>query len=358
MRYPRLASLVILLFTACSDAAGPVSRVVEGVDLDRLFAVPSQSEIAGVRSEWAVRDVSPAGYRVETSASFLLGSTTGRVRVVSHVVGGFRHYGAIAVPDNATPGSLPVLVYCHGGDGGVNVDELLLLTLLLGDAADNYVYVVPSFRSETLAFAGQSFRSEGDPSPWDRDVDDALALIGVTLENEAAADPDRVAVVGFSRGAGVALLMGARDPRIDAVVEFFGPTDFFDPWVQDLAAEALRGNPRDLPGLAWLDERFLQPLRRGETPLDAVRKELLRRSAVLFASSFPAVQVHHGTADSVVAFSQAESLDRAMRSLSRSAPDYEYYAYPGGGHNPLGLPESAARAASFLARFANTVPVL
>ena len=197
-----------------------------------------------------------------------------------------------------------------------------------------------------------SFRSEGAPSPWDRDVDDALALVSATLANEPAADPGRIAVLGFSRGAGVGLLMAARDPRIDAVVDFFGPTDFFDPWVRGLVEEALEGRPRNLPGLAWLTEQYLQPLRRGDLTLQAVRTELVRRSVTLFASTLPAVQVHHGTADGVVSFSQAERLDQAMRAQGRSAPGYQFYIYPGGDHNPLTLPGSVDRTAAFLARFA------
>jgi len=322
------------------------------VDLDRLFAPPTPGDVAEVRAAWATRSVAATAVREEFSGPFPIGMSAGQLRVVSHLVDGNRHYGALLARPDAAPGSLPVLVYAHGGDAGVSIDELGLLLLLLGERADDFLWVVPSFRSESLRAGARVFRSEGAASPWDRDVDDALSLVSVALAEEPAADPARVGVLGFSRGAGVGLLMAARDARIGAVVAFFGPTDFFDPWVRDLVVEALEGRRRDLPGLQVLDDQFLQPLRRGETSVEAVRRELLRRSAAYFASSLPAVQLHHGTADAVVAFSQAERFDAAMRALGRSEPSYAFFAYPGAGHNPLAMVGSIARTTAFLEAFA------
>jgi alpha-beta hydrolase superfamily lysophospholipase len=109
---------------------------------------------------------------------------------------------------------------------------------------------------------------------------------------------------------------------------------------------------RDLPGLAWLNESYIQPLRQGMLSVEVVRMQLVRRSAVLFAASLPAVQIHHGTSDSVVSVSQAQRLDQVMRALGRTLPSYQLYLYPGGGHNPLTLPGSVDRTAAFLADFA------
>ena len=341
---------IVLLAAACSDASGPEPH--DGVDLDRLFATATASEIAAVQGDWASRDVAASGFRVESSVPFAVGGAAGRLSIVSHVVDGNRHFGAVAVPEGAAEGSLPVLVYSHGGDAGVSTDELLLIVLALGAASSNDVWVVPSFRGEELRRGTESYWSGGEPSPWDRDVDDALALISAVLAHEPATDPERVAVLGFSRGAGVGLLMAARDPRIDAAVCFFGPTDFFDPWVRDIVEEALQDQVRDLPGLAWLNENYIQPLRQGMLSEEVVRMELVRRSAVLFAPSLPAVQVHHGTADLVVSYSQAQRLDQVMRALGRTLPSYQLHTYPGGGHNPLTLPGSVDRTAAFLADFA------
>jgi acetyl esterase/lipase len=346
---------VIGLATACSEATAPEDR---GVDLDQLFAPATEAEVLQVRNEWEARTSVATGIRQEADAPFPMAGVPGRLRIVSHLVDGHRHHGAIVTAEGADPGSLPVLVYAHGGDTGVSVEELALLFLGLGEGAAAFVWVVPSFRSEPLRAGTQVFRSEGEPSPWDRDVDDALSLLTVALHEEPAADPERIAVLGLSRGGGVGLLMGARDPRVKAVISFFGPTDFFDPWMRGIAEEALQGQLRDLPGLAWFDRNYLQPLNRGEIPLEAVRRELVRRSTALFASSLPAVQIHHGTADPIVAFSQAERLDTVMRGLGRGEPSYQFFPYPGGGHSPLGLTGSVERTAAFLHRFVGTPPAV
>ncbi len=341
----------LLLVVGCSDdGTRPGGRVVAGVDFDELFAPASGAEVAAITADWSTRDVSPQGFRVEATATIPLGSAPASLRIVSHVVDGARHYGAIVIPAGAGPASLPALVYAHGGDQGLDLDELLLLTVFLPEVSDEFVYVVPSYRSEPLSYESSTWVSEGAPSPWDRDVDDALALLNVALQTTPEARSDRIGVVGFSRGAAVGMLMAARDPRIDVVVEFFGPTDFFGSFVQDITEEALLGSLRDLPGLSYLNDMFIQPLKNGQLTIQDVRPELVRRSSVLFVERLPQLQLHHGTADEVVDVSQAESLIRAMQAAGHSAPDFEHYLYPGGGHNPLTLFGSISRTEAFVSR--------
>jgi dipeptidyl aminopeptidase/acylaminoacyl peptidase len=347
MRPTSRAFALALLLAACSDTTAPEPRIVEGVDLDALFADPTPDEIAAVSAEWAMRAPAASAVVVERDTVVELGADSLRVRVVSHDVDGVRHYGAVLALDTLT-GPAPVIVYAHPGDEGASVDELLFLFPFLGGNASRFVWVVPSFRSEGLTFGADLWESDGPPSPWDRDVDDALSLLDVALALETAADPTSVGVLGFSRGAGVGLLMGIRDPVIDRIVAFFGPTDFFDGFVQDVVADALRGSAPALPGILYLDEAWIQPLRRGEISLAQVRVELVRRSAVLFADRLPEVQIHHGTADPVVDVSQARSLIDAMASLGRGEPEFQAFIYPDGTHNPLGLPGSVTRTVEFL----------
>lgn len=349
---PHLSKLTILLLAltlAACDAADPDDgRIVAGVDFDQLFATPTQAERTVVLQDWAGRDVSVQGYEEVARHTDSVQDVPMTVRIVSHTVGGVRHYGGIIAPEEAEDESLPVLVYLHGGDQGVGLDTEVLFALNLLPEAGRFVVVVPSFRAEPLRFGGQTYTSQGPPSPWDRDVDDALALVNVALEAIPAADPDRIAALGFSRGAAVAMLMAVRDPRIGTVVEFFGPTDFLGTFVQDVTAEALQGRPRNLPGLNYLDATFIQPLKRGEVDVPAVRLELIRRSVVHFAEHLPRLQIHHGTADSVVPVSEAEALDKALRRLGRTEPEYQYYVYQGGEHSPFSLSGSFDRAISFL----------
>lgn len=348
---PRVVLAVALLgfaLSACSDdPVGPGDSIVAGVDLDALFAEATASEVAAVEADWEARSIDAVGVEVVKDTVVVQSGLDVRVRVVTHLVDDFRHVGAVLSVVGAT-GPLPVIIYTHGGDAGVSVEDVLFQFPLVGADAARFVWVVPSFRSEPLRFRGQTWTSQGSPSPWDRDVDDALSLLDATFSIEPAADEENVAVLGFSRGAGVGMLMGIRDVRIDRVVEFFGPTDFFGPFMRTVTYELLLGDPRDLPGVAYLDEMFLQPLAAGEKTLSEVRLELVRRSPVLWTDRLPTLQLHHGTDDPIVEVSQAESLIAAMAVTGRGEPDFQAFLYEGGTHSPLTLPGSIGRAVSFL----------
>ncbi len=358
----RLLTLFLLgaFLHACSGSPTKPSsgdNIVEGVNLTQVFAAPSAAEINAIADEWAGRDVSARDVQVVATRGENIRGTNVTVRIISHTVDGYTHYGAVIAPLNKPIGSLPVLVYSHGGDTGENLSfTLLFIPSQLASLVSKFVVVVPSFRSEPLIYNSHPYVSTGPPSPWDRDVDDALALLNAAIQVTPSADPTHIGVVGFSRGAGVGLLMGIRDPRIDAVVEFFGPTDFFGTYMQELTAEALRDSTRDLPGLSYLNTAFIQPLKRGEITTAAFRKEIVRRSSVLYAGLLPQLQVHHGTADSVVEFSQAESLRDAMQEIGRGAPEFEFYAYEGGTHDFTSLNGSLDRAVSFIERL--LIPVV
>lgn len=343
--------LLTLLLAAC-DLTGPEEgRVVEGVDFGRLFAAPTAAERAAVAQEWAARTASVQAYAEVAAETLLVQGTPVRLRVVSHEVDGLRHYGAVLAPAEAPPQSLPVLVYLHGGEAGLDVSaEVLPVLALLPAMSRGFVLVMPAFRSEPLTWRGTAYQSEGAPSPWDRDVDDAMALLQAAVAATPAADPARVGVVGFSRGATVGMLMGIRDPAVDLVAAFFGPTDFLGPFVQEVAEDALRGRPRDLPGFDVLNETYLQPLRRGTLSLEEVRLALIRRSPVYFAEHLPPLQIHHGTADAIVPVREARALRDVMQALGRTAPDFTYYEYEGGGHHPFTLAGSFDRTFALLAR--------
>lgn len=347
-----VVSLLVMLSGCDSGANDADSSIVEGVDLDEVFAPAQASEIQGVIDEWRLRDVSAQG-AVEV-ASDTLSFTNGSqsvYRIVSHQVGGNTHYGAIVVPVGAAPGSLPVVVYNHGGDEGENLDVTLgLLAFGVNEIVDEFVFVVPSYRSESLTLDGQTYQSEGTESPWDYDVDDAIALLNVALETTTAIDTTRIAALGFSRGGGVALLMSIRDSRIARVSEFFGPTDFFLSDVRDSFREALEGNPRNLPGSSYLDDNFIQPLRRGEITVGEARAELVRRSAVLFADQLPAVQILHGDADEVVDVAHAQSLAETLQDMGRGEADLSFMIFPGAGHNPLEMLGSFDLLVDFMAQ--------
>lgn len=337
-----------------SNSSSTDDRIVEGVDLTELFAAPTEQEKSAVIAEWDTRSHAAVNVQILAEDSLSLGSAAATIHVVSHTVGTATHVGAVISPDDAATASLPIVVYLHGGDNGVDVDDLLdLLPLALEENLDDFVYVVPSFRSEDLRYDGSAYSSTGDASPWDRDVDDVLSLIDVALELAPAGDPERIGVVGFSRGACVGMLAGIRDPRIDLVIEFFGPTDFFSPFTEELVADALTDSLPDMPGLATLNDKIIQPLKEGELAIAAVRLDMLRRSPAYFVDRLPPAQGHHGTADQVVPVSEGQRLSAAFVGAGLSSADYTVYFYTGGGHNPVTLFGSFGRVLSFLARLTN-----
>ena len=319
-------------------------------ELDNFFAAPTAAEIEAVRADWAARDISPVDVFVEFTETYPLDETPATLRVVSHQVGEVRHYGAILAPDSAAPGTLPVLMYLHGGDSGVDVGNVDIVGHFLGERRDSFIYVIPSFRNERLEYGDSVWVSTGPGGHWDYDVDDALALLNVALELTPQAKSEGVIIIGGSRGAGVAMLAGIRDERIENIVAFFGPTDFFDDWVRQIVREAVLGRPRKLTGVAHMDSTFVQPYMRGEIELAEVRLELVRRSSVLFAEDLPAVQLHHGDSDETVAVSQAYSMIRAMEALGREPPEFEAFIYEGGGHDVFDLRGAIPRAVGFLWR--------
>ena len=321
-----------------------------GLDLNALFAPPTADEITQVKEEWDTRTPEVSGVRPELDSEVPAGLGSVRVRILSHTVGGHRHYGAVVTPVGAAdPGSLPVILYAHGGDDGVNIDQIVLVNTLLQFQRLSAAFVVPSYRSEPLQLGDEVFLSEGPPSPWDRDVDDTISLLSVALEQAPELDEERVAILGLSRGGGVGLLTAARDKRIKAVVEFFGPTDLFDEYAREIFEEALEGELRDLPGLDYLNEILLLPWKLGVLSDAEARLELVRRSGVYFVDRLPPVQIHHGTEDAVVAVSQAYRLIEAMKAAGKT--DFEEYIYAGGTHDYTTLLRAPARTAEFLRPF-------
>jgi acetyl esterase/lipase len=310
---------------------------------DVLFAPPTQAEMCAVEAEWARRDTRSHDARVEWRDE----GRGGRTIVLSHTVDGLRHYGGVRIPPGAEGRRLPVLVITHGGDKGTSGYNFVRS----GPIAEGWIQVLPSYRSERLTMRPlRRYRSQGRPSPWDRDVDDAMALLSTALAQVPEADTARIAVFGRSRGGGVALLMAIRDPRVKGVVDYNGPTDFYLPEVRRLADRALRSRIPKLPGAGYLADSVLFALRDGRTTVERARSELLRRSPVYFAHRLPPTQIHHGTRDDEVPIVHSQRLIGALTGIGRAAPLWEMVTYPGGGHRPHTLTGAPQRVDDWLQR--------
>jgi carboxymethylenebutenolidase len=113
---------------------------------------------------------------------------------------------------------------------------------------------------------------------WLRAIADGIT----SASKQPNVDPKRVGLLGYSLGAYLSLSLSAFDPRVSAVVEYFG------------------GLPPE------------------------IAREL---------KSLPAVLILHGAADKIVPVSEANELERLLAERNL---DFEKKVYPGQGHGFLG----------------------
>ncbi|MBN2281230.1 MAG: hypothetical protein JXQ65_11675 [Candidatus Marinimicrobia bacterium] len=341
-KYFLLFIMIFALFVTHCDDSGTNSKkekysgIIEGVDFDRLFAEPTALEIETVYHEWNSRTDELRQVTLEDTLFALIGNQLHTVHIISHVNGeNLRHYGAVILPTDTTIDEFPVLFYNHGGDNGVDVNSFLTLATFSPDMSDiskKFFIAIPSFRSEVL-IGSETYLSQGDPSPWDKDVDDCIGMLTAIQTTYSQSDMANVYVVGASRGAGVGMLWAARDQRIKKVIDFFGPTDLLSQWTKEICYDALHGNLVELPGLDYLNENIIQPLKNKTLSIDEARHELIKRSAVYFLSDITPLQVHHGTADEIVPVTQAERLIEVATELKLSEDEFQYYLHEYSGHD-------------------------
>lgn len=350
-----LASSLVLAACDSTDSGSP-TLPPQGLDsqtvarqrlLDDLFAPATFAETTLVASQWLERIPSADGARWEDSGrvavqlpsfatllgfpeswtlpdSFLSPGVPTRpfdsvhVRILSHVVDGFRHQGVLWTPTG--PARLPILVFSHGGDDGIDSAQWSAVLQATKAFRDSIAILAPSFRSEPVGVLSRPV-SEGGPSPWDRDVEDLRSLVRSAAALDSRLDTTNVCLVGYSRGGGVALLAAARDSLFTCLATVAAPTAFQGPWVRALSDSILRGRPVDLPGLDHLSETVLLPYREGRIPLDSARRELVRRSAVRWARRLPTNAVFfHGYVDQLVPSEELDRLQVALQVLGRT-PD-------------------------------------
>jgi len=155
------------------------------------------------------------------------------------------------------------------------------------------VFLVHYFERTDTARADRETTQTNFPI-WMRTIGDAITFAA----GHAAVDANRIALLGFSLGAYLALSVASLDPRVRAVVEFFG------------------GLPEELHGFTRM----------------------------------PPVLILHGEQDRVIPVSEAT---RLQQLLERSGTPYEIKLYPGAGHGFNGMQwiDAGQRTVQFLRRY-------
>jgi carboxymethylenebutenolidase len=165
---------------------------------------------------------------------------------------------------------LPAVVALHGAGGNVSGMEQYASTLASQGFA---VYLLHYFDRTGTESADKPTILRNFPL-WMKTLWDAISFV----ETQPQVDRDRIALLGFSLGAYLSLANSAIDPRVKAVVEFFG------------------GMPKEMH---------------------------------LFMRRLCPVLILHGEADQTIPVEEAYQLQKL---LEKKGIAYEIKIYPGAGH--------------------------
>jgi hypothetical protein len=337
------AAVAATLLLAGCDATGvdpgpPLpDEIVDGVNLTDLFGSPTGSEVAAVRAEWAARDAArDAGYLHDVLPAVPAPDGADLIVYVARdaASGAVLHHGVVRLPPRA-PGDVerrPVILLLPRDAESLTVDDALLDLPIEPSIVNDFVYVLSSFRGQTLTVGGIDFTSPADSSAaYDLDADDALALLDHAIAAEPLIDPDRVAVAGYDRGGTAALQIAERTTGVSLVSSLAAPTDFFLPSVRALARSYLRGESVGaFPAFDEVARTVLDPLRDGGGDPGEARLALIRRSPAHFVAPPPFVFAAHGTLDAVVPVNHG----RALAGV-QGTPDAVYVEFEEHDHGSL-----------------------
>ncbi len=214
----------------------------------------------------------------------------------------------IAMPENAV-GSLPVVVCIHGG-GWSKGDKDQMAWMAIRYAQLGYIGVTVAYR----------LNHEAPLPACILDVKTAIRYLK-SISKDVHIDPDRIAVLGYSAGAHLALMIGlspdadvfkskdylAKNSSVQCVVAISAPTDF------DTMLERA-GHLNFLPDDQSSDPEFITPL----SPINWIHEDQI-----------PILLVH-GDQDRIVPPYHYEKFSQKCREFSIS--NLERYIQPGGNH--------------------------
>jgi pimeloyl-ACP methyl ester carboxylesterase len=339
VRSPRCVSHVFhaLLIVAAANACAGAQNTATSWTFEQLLRAPTADELERVNREWAQKKWAVGSIQLAGTTTVPIGSERFEARLYTYSLNESQRCGAVILPPAAGERSLTGLVDIGDVTWDYRDRDLTngpYVARILGDRARDVVLVVPCSRGMALRVGNARVSAEGDRrDAWEGVAEDAMAFLTVALSTTQAIDPKRLGVYGYSRGGGVALIVGERDPRITTAVAFAAPTDWF--WAMGRPGEnwpdRMEAARRD-PGLEP-DTRESQYLdwfvRDRETlPLADLRRRLVGASPLYFVERLPAFQIHQGEDDGPVPSRNATLVrDRLAPNDSQRV-----FTYPGAGH--------------------------
>jgi acetyl esterase/lipase len=182
------------------------------------------------------------------------------------------------------------------------------------------------FLAQGYAVASISYRLSSD-AKFPAQVEDSKAAIRWLRANAArfALDPERFAVFGESAGGYLAAMLGttgdvkefdvgenlAHSSRVQAVIDFYGPTDFLQ------------------NRLAVVSAKTPEALLIGGAILENKDKAAKANPIAYVTKDDPPFLIVHGDADKLVPYDQSELLEAALKKMNVPVA---FHAVKGGGH--------------------------
>jgi uncharacterized protein len=262
--------------------------------------------------------------------------------IASYLSEGLKIYGLLTVPRSTKPRTgWPVIIFNHGyiPPKQYRTTERYV-AYVDGFARSGYVVFKPDFRGHG------SSQGEASGAYWSEGyLTDVLNAVS-TLATYPSADPARIGMWGHSMGGYLTLRAMVIDKRIKAGVIWAGVVAPY----QDLLFNWRRTPPNQIPPGALSRRKMM--LERYGTPTanpkfwDAVTSNN-------FLSSVKPIQIHHGTADSVVPLAFSQTLARQLDENKRT---HTLYTYPGDDHNlSKSLPLALRRSVGFFDRYVKSI---
>jgi hypothetical protein len=290
-----------------------------GVTIEELFQPPSEEELYEISSDWERRDFNPMDITVVYAERKSNGDS---IKVVSHRVQGKLHYGMIRIPMGIDLNRAPILMALNGGGSDIDIfeegDLNRLSSGMCRDVLDKYITIAPAFRGDIVRGENFCFRAEGYTGDvWLGAAEDAISFLEVVKRMYTKGGNTKVLAFGVSRGATVALIIGALTNKLNYIISIATHTNFHQ---ADVFKNERVG--ADFPKI------FFTP----KAPLSEIRKRLISCSPYYFAGRLPAFEVHQGSEDYLTTVFHARVLHQRMVEIGTNDSSYHIYVYEGKGH--------------------------
>ncbi|GAA3909912.1 hypothetical protein GCM10022382_15570 [Microbacterium invictum] len=277
-----------------------------------------------------------------------------RSSIIYTVVPGFRPLELdLYTPADGDGSPRPAVMWIHGGAFALGTRQIAPAFL---EEADFFATLVRA----GFVVASIDYRLSGE-AQWPAQLLDVRTAVRWLRSRSAelAIDPESIAVWGESAGAHLAAMAGVlggtgRDeepvslelPRVAAVVDWYGPTDFRQMDVQAAENSAMAHDDPESP-----ESRLVgAPVQEAGAIIDDANP------VTHVTADAPPFLIRHGELDRLVAFGQSVLL---AERLAEVGADVTLHAVPGAGHVFEGHPapgEFIAEAIEFLSRVLPTPP--